>query len=248
MSSRRFAFFDLDLTLVPFDTQLLFCNHVLQAEGWRRVLVLFSIPFLPLYGAGLISDLVMKRIFLSYLWRMRRETLERHVGEFVGNEFPGVVYGEVAREVERHRAEGRITVLSTASPLFYAAAMAKKLGFDDCYATRVVVGDRMKVFPRIEPPNNKGEGKIQSMRAILPEGAGRGAAPLEDCYAYSDSSADLPMLGLAEHVVMVHPSPRLRREGEKHGWKELRPERPYAGTPGRLVASVKQLLGIWRAA
>ncbi len=32
---RSYAFFDLDHTLLPFDTQALFCNFVLRRERWR---------------------------------------------------------------------------------------------------------------------------------------------------------------------------------------------------------------------
>lgn len=42
------ALFDLDQTLVPWDTQLLFCNCVLREEPWRRVYLLVFLPFLPL--------------------------------------------------------------------------------------------------------------------------------------------------------------------------------------------------------
>lgn len=45
---RRFAFFDLDHTLLPFDTQALFCNFILQREGWRRVWLLWFLPCVPL--------------------------------------------------------------------------------------------------------------------------------------------------------------------------------------------------------
>ena len=49
-NEKSFAFFDLDLTIVPFDTQLLFCNHVLRAEWWRRYYLVFFAPCLPLYA------------------------------------------------------------------------------------------------------------------------------------------------------------------------------------------------------
>ncbi|MDB4382073.1 haloacid dehalogenase-like hydrolase [Akkermansiaceae bacterium] len=48
--------FDLDQTIVPWDTQLVFRSYVLQQEGWRRALTLVFILFLPLnklLGAGL---------------------------------------------------------------------------------------------------------------------------------------------------------------------------------------------------
>ena len=73
---RGTALFDLDGTLLPWDCQLLFCHRVLRAQPWRRFYLLVFLPFVPLakgLGAG-----PMKRIFLSYLWRMERAESERH--------------------------------------------------------------------------------------------------------------------------------------------------------------------------
>lgn len=38
------AFFDLDQTLVPYDTQALFFQHVLHREWYRRAYLLFFLP------------------------------------------------------------------------------------------------------------------------------------------------------------------------------------------------------------
>ena len=53
---REFALFDLDLTLVPFDTQLLFCNYVLKAEPHRRAFLFLAGPFLVLYGLKIVAS------------------------------------------------------------------------------------------------------------------------------------------------------------------------------------------------
>ncbi len=242
-AERGFAFFDLDLTLVAFDSQLLFCNHVLRQEGWRRLYLVFLVPGAILYALRLLGDHGLKRIFLSYLWRMRRARLEELVTSFLEEVFPVVLYESVAEEVTRHREEGRRAVMASASPEFYARAIAERLGFDDCFGTRVVVGERMALFPRFEAPNNKGEAKLAAMREILPPESER---PIADSWAYSDSSADLPLLGLAEHPVMVHPSEKLRRAGEEKGWKALAPPRPFESNLGRNFAYALMALGLWR--
>ena len=45
---RGVAVFDLDGTLLAWDTQLLFCQFVLRREGWRRCYLLLFLPLLPL--------------------------------------------------------------------------------------------------------------------------------------------------------------------------------------------------------
>jgi len=65
--SRGFALFDLDHTLLPHDTQALFCNFVLRREGWRRVFLIWFFLSLPFAALRLISLRTMKRVFSSYL-------------------------------------------------------------------------------------------------------------------------------------------------------------------------------------
>lgn len=238
---KRFAFFDLDHTLIPHDTQLLFCNFVLRHEGWRRCYVLF---FLPVLGLGLfriVGTKGMKRVFLSYLWRMRRERLEALVAAFVDKVFMEEMHPELKEEIEKHREAGRVLVLNSASPEFYVRAIGEKLGFDYAHGTRVVVEDGgMPLVPVIEGANNKCEAKIPRMKAILPEGAGDEIVRIADSYAYSDSAADLPLLALAEHPVMVDPNARLREAGESAGWEELETERHR-----NHASSLRQAFGLY---
>ena len=73
------ALFDLDQTLIAWDTQLLFCNWVLRREPSRRAYLLLFLPFLVL--ARVLGSEGLKRIFLSFLWRMPRQRLEELVAE-----------------------------------------------------------------------------------------------------------------------------------------------------------------------
>lgn len=92
-SEPRFAFFDLDHTIIPHDTQLLFCNYVLHHEGWRR---LFQVPFflcIPLAACRMLGARAMKRIFLGYLWGMKKDRLAEllqveHFGTPTGAYYP----------------------------------------------------------------------------------------------------------------------------------------------------------------
>ena len=99
-------------------------------------------------------------------------------------------------------------------------------------------------------PNNKHGEKIVAMRerGLLPEGFDEGKGDtLPDSRAYSDSSADVPLLTVCEHGTMVHPSERFSAIGEERGWKTIIPERPYSGKWGwgARLASVRQALGMW---
>ncbi|MEM7146764.1 MAG: HAD-IB family hydrolase [Verrucomicrobiota bacterium] len=237
---RRYALFDLDQTLLPYDTQLLMCNRVLRTEGWRRLYLVLFAPVAVLGLMRVVSVRMMKRVFLSYWWGMPRERVLELVAVFVERDVLPAVYPEVKAELDRHRAEGRVTVLNTASPELYAREIADRLGFDYCFGTRVELPERMPLVPEIPGANNKHGAKIEAMREVLPPGF-TGTDVLADSYAYSDSSADLPMLRIVDHPVMVDPSGRLRAEGENAGWEEVE----VSGRVGK-GDIVKMMLGLKR--
>ncbi|MBT8043475.1 MAG: haloacid dehalogenase-like hydrolase, partial [Verrucomicrobiae bacterium] len=231
--------------LIPWDTQLLFCNFVLQRMPLRRLYLLVLIPFLPLtklLGAG-----GMKRIFLNYLWGLSREDLNQLATEFVDQHFPGTFYGEMLDVLEEQKKQGRITVLSSASPDIWVKPIAEKLGFDHAFGTNVEIDGRVRLFPDTPGGNNKGANKLRKMKSILPEGFDPAVGDiLPDSHAFSDSHADLPMLLICEQASMVHPTDQLRKEGQQHGWKLYTPTRPTRSKWQFAFACLRQALGLYR--
>ena len=70
-----------------------------------------------------------------------------------------------------------------------------------------------------------GEGKAQRIRQLAAE---RGY-DLADCFAYSDSFTDLPMLEVVGHPHAVNPDRLLRRAALSRGWPVL----AFAGRTGQ---------------
>ncbi len=245
-----YALFDLDHTLLPFDTQVLFCNFVLQRQSiFRRLYVLVFALFLPFALLRMCSLRWMKRVFSSYLWRLPEERLRQLAREFAEQEVPSALYPEVWAELKKHQEQGRVTILNSASPDVYVGEIAKVLGFDHYVGTRLRIEDPMPLIPRIEGPNNKHGEKIPPMteRGMLPGGfdPGRGDQ-LPDSFGYSDSKADVPLLGICEQGIMIHPGEAYAAIGRERGWTTMRPRQPYAGKWGGRWASIRQALGIYR--
>lgn len=240
----RYALFDLDQTLLPHDTQALFCNYVLRREGWRRIYLLWFLPCLPFAAVRLLSLRTMKRLFFSYLVGMKRERLEGYVAGFLESDFAAALYPAVVSEVERNRVEGRVLILNSASPEFYLQGIAEKLGFDHVIGTALEISATMPFLPVITGPNNKHGAKVTAMieRGLIPGDA----TMLADSWAYSDSSADLPLLELAENAVMIHPGTKLAMIGGSNGWRTMTPARPYSGKWSGLLAASAQACGLYR--
>jgi phosphatidylglycerophosphatase C len=217
------ALFDLDGTLIAWDCQLLFRHFVLRRERWRGIFLPVFLMFLPL--AGLLGAATMKRIFLSYLWRMSPETLAEYSRDFARRLMPGV-YSELRDELERERAAGHFLILASASPEFYVGEIGRELGFDLTLGTLVETGP---FFPDLE--NHKGEAKVKRLRAVLPAAYFENGK-LRGCHGYTDSCADLPMLGLCESATVVNPSRKLTTMAQEAGWKIVRPDRPWKSRAG----------------
>jgi HAD superfamily hydrolase (TIGR01490 family) len=231
------ALFDLDGTLIAWDCQLLFRHFVLRREPWRGVFLPLFLAFLPL--AGLLGAAGMKRVFLSYLWRMDPEVLAAYAREFAAELRPGI-YPELWERVERHREAGDFLILASASPEWYVEEIGKRLGFDLALGTPVEMGP---LFPDLE--NHKGAAKVERLRRLLPAGYFDGGK-LGNSHGYTDSAADLPMLELCDAATVVNPGPVLTKLAEEAGWEILRPERPWKTRAGLALRVLALLCGIGR--
>jgi phosphoserine phosphatase len=90
-----------------------------------------------------------------------------------------------------------------------------------------------------------GEQKATAIREL----ADRHGYALEDCYSYSDSVTDAPMLEVVGHAFAVNPDRGLRRLAAERGWGTLTFERPvrlfaFAQMPSRSVTAGALLAGI----
>lgn len=235
VAPKGIALFDLDGTLIAWDCQLLFRHFVLRREPWRGVFLPVFLAFVPF--AWLLGAATMKRVFLSYLWRMRPEVLAEYSKDFAFSVMPAV-YPELRRELERQRAAGHFLILASASPEFYVREIGRELGFDLTLGTPVDAGP---FFPDLE--NHKGEAKVRRLRKVLPA-AWFENGRLRSCHGYTDSGADLPMLGLCECATVVNPSRKLAAVAEESGWEVLRPARPWKTRAGFALRVLALLTGV----
>jgi len=234
---RGLALFDFDWTMISWDTQILFANHVLKQEPVRRLYFPLFLSFTPF--VGILGDEGMKRIFLSYLWKTEPAKLEEWVRGFVAEWVPGRCYAELIGRMERHREAGHLTVLASASPEFYIKEVGRVLGFDLAFGTPVEVGEEMKLFPDLR--NHKGGEKVRRLSELLgppPEGGWLRS------HGYTDSSADLPMMDGCQAGTVVNPSEKLTKIAEERDWEILRPQVPWRGKADKLRQMLGFMLGM----
>jgi phosphatidylglycerophosphatase C len=232
------ALFDLDGTLIAWDCQLLFRHHVIRRELWRALLLPVFLVCLPFWK--ILTTAGMKRIFLSYLWRMPAATLAAHSRAFAASLMPAI-YPELREMLENHRRQGHLLILASASPEFYVAEIGSALGFDLALGTPVATAPICPLFPALQ--NHKGAAKVERIRKRLPD-SHFAEGKLLHSQGYTDSRADLPMLALCQSATVVNPAPALATLAHASGWQIIRPARPWRSRAGFACRGLALLTGL----
>ena len=107
---------------------------------------------------------------------------------------------EARRLLDLHHHAGRATYIVSASPVEIVEPLAVTLGMTGGIGTRSVVADGVYTG-ELAGPFCYGPGKVEAMREV----ARWEGLDFAQCYAYSDSASDLPMLEAVGHPVAVNP-------------------------------------------
>ena len=219
---RYLAIYDMDKTITAAPTWTRFLIAAGRARApWR--LALF--PALGVAGIFYLLKLVdrggLKQVSQRLLLgrALARDEMAVLAERFADREVAhGVLHG--ARErIAADRAAGYRLVMATASHGYYAAAIARKLGFDDVIATEAKRDGHGRIVSLIEGDNCYGPVKLQRIEAWL---AGQGLArDAVHVRAYSDHVSDAPLLGWADEGFAVNAHGPLRRLAAEKGWPLL---------------------------
>jgi HAD superfamily hydrolase (TIGR01490 family) len=213
----RLALFDLDHTLLTGDSDVLWCEFMMDQGLLDRA------EFKPRndemarrYGEGSVSAEDFCDFYVATLagrslaqWR---PWCERFLSEVVVPRIPAS-----ARElVESHRARGDRLVMTTATNRVLTELTAQHLRIDDLLATEVEVVDG-RCTGRTRGVLNMREGKVTRLHTWLSEQDLPDDALAEATF-YSDSSNDRPLLQAVGNPIVVDPDVRLRAHALTAGW------------------------------
>jgi len=209
------AFFDFDKTLLRKESGELIALPI----GVRGLVHPWAgLRFLAsglMYKLGRVSREDMQFIGYSTYRGGRLDTLITTLdGLWEGTMVPGLSPAVLAR-LREHQALGHGSWVLTASPTYVAAAAKRGLGVDGVVGTRMEVGGDGRLTGEPFLPLMQGPEKARVVHEVAAE-AGVG---LDDCWAYSDSMADVEMLEAVGHPVAVSPDPVLRELANRKGWE-----------------------------
>lgn len=120
---------------------------------------------------------------------------------------------ELAR---RHIADGHQVWLLSATPQVLAGLIAEKLGLTGAVGTQLIERDGHYTG---EIDGDLMHGPVKAV--VAAEVAERAGVDPTDCYAYSDSLNDLPLLNFAGHPTAVNPDKALKAHALAAGWPLL---------------------------
>jgi HAD superfamily hydrolase (TIGR01490 family) len=223
--TRSAAFFDLDKTVIAKSSTLAFGRPFFHGGLINRRAVLktaYAQFVFSLAGADAQQMDRLRAQLTAMVTGWDAATVHEIVRETLHEIVDPLIYAEAADLIEEHRAAGREIVIVSSSGAEMVAPIGEMLGVDRVVATRMVTLDG-RYTGGIEF-YAYGENKAEAMRELAAEGD----YDLADCYAYSDSVTDLPMLSAVGHPTAVNPDRGLRKAALERGWPVLQFTRPVS--------------------
>lgn len=207
------AFFDLDYTLLPFDSAPRWSR-----ELWRSGDIAWP-DVLRALGWGLqykLSLLDMERMMENLTKRFSgfsEEALAEKTKIFFEASLRPALLKQARERVVWHRAQGHRLVLLTSAIGYWADLVGRELGFDSVHCTRLLV-EGGKLQEGFVKPLCYGAGKV----VYAEREAASHQLDLDQSHFYSDSFVDLPMLQRVGHPQVVNPDIRLWWHARRHRW------------------------------
>jgi len=223
---KSLALFDLDRTLLTADSDVLWCEFLIDkghlSDDFRERFE----DMAQRYDAGTVvpedyCDFYAQTIAgheVAALQSLR----EQFFREWVRPRIPA----DARDLLQRCRDAGDTIVLTTATNRVVSELTARDLGVDHylCTELEVMAG---RYTGRTAGVLNMRSGKVERLRSWL-DGAGAPARLLREATFYTDSINDLALLSVVRRPVVVDPDPRLESRALRMGWSVLRLNREIA--------------------
>lgn len=216
----KLALFDLDHTLLSGDSDVLWCDFLMdQGLLARDEFAARNADMEARYKAGTVGLQEFADFYVGTLAGRTRQQWEPVRRAFLQTQVIPRIPQAACELVRRHLQAGELVVMTTATNRFITELTAAHFGVEHLLATEPQLeGDAFT--GRTQGVLNMREGKVERLNHWL---AARGARLADfDSAAYSDSINDLPLLRAVNRPTVVDPDPRLAAIAQQAGWPVLR--------------------------
>jgi HAD superfamily hydrolase (TIGR01490 family) len=213
------AFYDLDGTLVRTNLVHAFAFTARNQQGLVRsaLKTVYTLASVPMF---LAADFWNRRLFNDLFFVRYRGESEDRLRSMAQELFDAVlkpsIFPGAYELIDKSRQLGLRQVIVTGALDLTVAPLARHLKIDDYVTNRLEFVDGYATG-RLLPPVMAAATKASWMRIY----AEKENLNLSDCYGYSDSLSDLPMLSVVGHPTAVNPDLRLRSTALQHDWPVL---------------------------
>ena len=210
------AIFDLDNTLLAGDSdhrwgEFLCYVGLANAEAFRQK----NDAFYADYQAGSLDMTAYLDFVLEPLTGMERSAVRSLQRQFVAECVEPMLLDKAFDLLNEHRIKGDTLLMMTATHAVVAEPVAARLGFEHWLGSGVGLHDD-RYTGKAEGIPCFQQGKVDHLadwRSRYPD-----IADPDDCWFYSDSHNDLPLLSAVGHPVAVDPDDTLRAHAEANDW------------------------------
>jgi phosphatidylglycerophosphatase C len=198
-TGRKLVVFDFDHTLYDGDSGAHLVSWLIRRSAWRKALALLAAPVLLPMVAWLRTR---RRGISGFLWIGTvgaRRDIETLIDDYVRADSVAIrsrLLAPALAVLHRHRESGDEVVIATGAPPELARAILDFVAHEDLPVIGSL-GERI-LGGYVTAQHCHAENKMRMLRAH-----GHGDIAI----AYSDSSADLPLLLAAARPVVVNPKP-----------------------------------------
>lgn len=220
----RLALFDLDHTLIPFDSDHAW-GEFTTAIGWtdRDAFKRRNDAFYAQYQAGTLNIHDYARFAITAVCEQgATKSIAAHA-DFMRSQVQNRITPQALQLVRTHQQAGDHVIIVTATNEFVTRPIAKAFGVDELIAVELQRDTALQgsgwYTGAIRGTPSFREGKVTRVGEWL-QARGWDWGTVHTTF-YSDSMNDLPLLEQVNVPVATNPDPRLRALAVERGWRIL---------------------------